>query len=359
MPATLNRRLLAWYDRHRRKLPWRAAKGRRADPYRVWLSEIMLQQTTVATVGPYYARFLARFPSLKTLARAPLDDVLGLWSGLGYYARAHNLHACAQEIVSEFGGRFPEDEARLRKLPGIGRYTAAAIAAIAFDKKAAPVDGNVERVLARLYGVDDPVPASKPKLSALAKALVPDKRPGDHAQALMDLGATICTPKRPRCGFCPWRAACVAYAEGLTEVLPRRAEKRGKPLRHGIAFFLDRADGTVLLRKRGTNGLLAGMWEVPSTPWREETYTRTAARGHAPLRARWKALPGRVRHSFTHFDLELEVWRARTTDGAGLEGSFVALSEVNNVALPNLMKKVLAHAAQANTESRPSLIGES
>ncbi len=344
----LGPRLLHWYDRHRRTLPWRAAPGARADPYRVWLSEIMLQQTTVAAVGPYYARFLARFPTVKALARASQDDVLGLWSGLGYYARARNLHACARKVVAELAGRFPEDEALLRTLPGIGRYTAAAIAAIAFDKQAAAVDGNVERVLARLYGVDEPLPRAKKKLAALAAKLVPEKRPGDHAQALMDLGATLCTPKNPRCFFCPWQDACVAYAKGLTETLPRRVKKRQKPLKRGIAFFLERADGAVLLRKRAEKGLLGGLWEVPSTPWSEDTVEPGTARRHAPLHARWRALPGLVRHSFTHFDLELEIWRARTTDGANAQGRFVAPSSIGDLALPNLMKKVLAHAAHSD-----------
>jgi A/G-specific adenine glycosylase len=348
MPATLNRKLLAWYDRHRRTLPWRAAPGERADPYRVWLSEIMLQQTTVAAVDPYYARFLARFPTMKALARASQDDVLALWAGLGYYARARNLHACAKELVARFGGRFPEGEAALRELPGIGRYTAAAIAAIAFDKQAAPVDGNVERVLARLYGVDDPLPRAKKTLAALADKLVPAKRPGDHAQALMDLGATICTPRSPRCMLCPWQDVCVAYAKGLTEVLPHRAEKREKPLRRGIAFVLERADGAVLLRKRAEKGLLGGLWEVPSSPWIEKAVTPADARRYAPLKGvRWRALPGHVRHSFTHFDLELEILRARTTDGANAEGRFVPLSNIGDLALPNLMRKVLAHATHA------------
>jgi A/G-specific adenine glycosylase len=355
MPATLNRKLLAWYDRHRRRLPWRAGPGERADPYRVWLSEIMLQQTTVAAVGPYYTRFLKRFPNVRALARAPLDDVLALWAGLGYYARARNLHTCARKVVAEFGGRFPADEATLRALPGIGRYTAAAIAAIAFDKPAAPVDGNVERVLARLYGVDAPLPRAKTKLAALAEKLVPDKRAGDHAQALMDLGATICTPKNPRCMLCPWQEACIAYAKDLADVLPRRAEKPEKPLRRGVAFYLERADGAVLLRKRAEKGLLGGLWEVPSSPWIEKAVTRADARRHAPLRARWRALPGRVRHSFTHFDLELEVLRAHTTDGANAQGRFVPLSNVGDLALPNLMKKVLAHAVRAGANASRGL----
>jgi A/G-specific adenine glycosylase len=339
--------LLCWYDRHRRALPWRAPRGVRPDPYKVWLSEIMLQQTTVAAAGPYFTRFLARFPTVDALARAPRDEVLALWAGLGYYARARNLHACAKTIVADFHGRFPEEEAALRKLPGIGRYTAAAIAAIAFNKRAAPVDGNVERVLARVFGVDEPLPAAKRKLAALAEALVPARRPGDFAQALMDLGATICTAKSPRCLLCPWQKPCVAHAQGLTDVLPRRVQKRAKPLRRGIAFYLERADGAVLLRKRAETGLLGGLWELPSTPWDEKAPSPAQARKLAPLRARWTAAPGVVRHSFTHFDLELEVWRARTKDGASAEGRFVSPRDLHAIALSNLMKKALAHAAHA------------
>jgi A/G-specific adenine glycosylase len=346
MPATLalSARLLRWYDHHRRALPWRAAKGSPADPYRVWLSEIMLQQTTVAAVAPYYARFLERFPSVTALADASQDDVLALWAGLGYYARARNLHACARKIVAEHRGRFPEDEAELRKLPGIGRYTAAAIAAIAFNKQAAPVDGNIERVLARAFGVTEPLPAAKKRLAGVAESLVPARRPGDFAQALMDLGATICTPKRPRCMLCPWREPCVARANGLAEALPRRANKREKPLRRGIAFLLERADGAVLLRKRADKGLLGGLWELPSTPWDENAPSPAQALKLAPLNAKWRALPGRVRHSFTHFDLEIEVWRARTKDGASAEGRFVSPGDLHTIALSNLMKKALAHA---------------
>lgn len=336
--------LLGWYDRHRRSLPWRAPKGTRPDPYKVWLSEIMLQQTTVAAVGPYFTRFLAHFPTVEALAAAPREEVLALWSGLGYYARARNLHACAKRIVSDHGGRFPQDEAALGELPGIGRYTAAAIAAIAFNKRAAPVDGNVARVLARAFGVEEPLPAAKKRLATLAEALVPARRPGDFAQALMDLGATVCTPRGPRCLLCPWQESCIARARGLTHVLPRRAPKRTKPLRRGVAFYLERADGAVLLRRRAEKGLLGGLWELPSTPWEENALSPAQARKRAPLRARWRVAPGRVRHSFTHFDLELEVWRARTKDGAGAQGRFVPPEDLRGIALSNLMKKALAHA---------------
>ncbi len=345
-----NRALLAWYDRHRRHLPWRAEKGEASDPYRVWLSEIMLQQTTVTAVGPYFTRFLTRFPTLESLAAADQDDVLAAWSGLGYYARGRNLHACAKVIVSAHDGRFPSDIDTLLELPGIGRYTAAAIAAIAFDKPALPVDGNVERVLARVYGVEDPLPGAKPTLMKLAETHVQETRPGDLAQALMDLGATICTPKSPRCMLCPWQSDCVAQARGLADVLPRREAKKDKPLRRGIAFFVERSDGAVLFRKRVEKGLLGGMWEIPSTPWTEDENAQSEAKKHAPLSARWSRVPGLVRHSFTHFNLELEIWRGAVPAKAQAEGRFLLRPEWAEIALPNVMKKVVAHGLR---EGRP------
>jgi A/G-specific adenine glycosylase len=336
-------RLLAWYDRHRRTLPWRAPAGVRADPYRVWLSEIMLQQTTVATVGPYFARFLERWPDVATLAAAKLDDVLHAWQGLGYYARARNLHACAQAVAARPGGRFPETEAELLTLPGIGAYTAGAIAAIAFNQVAAPVDGNIERVMARLFAVATPLPEAKPELRRLAASLVPADRPGDFAQAAMDLGATICTPTKPKCVLCPWREDCRARRQGIAEELPARLAKRAKPLRRGVAFWAVRGDGAVLLRKRPAKGLLGGMMEVPSSEWRAGAWDEEAAREAAPVSARWSALPGIVRHSFTHFDLELQVLvgktRARQADGV-----WVQPDALTTQALPTVMKKVIAFA---------------
>lgn len=335
--------LLAWYDRHRRSLPWRAPAGVRPDPYRVWLSEIMLQQTTVATVGPYFDRFVARWPDISALAAASLDEVLQLWQGLGYYARARNLHACARTVVERHGGSFPTDPAELRALPGVGDYTAAAIAAIAFDRKTAAIDGNVERVLARLYAVAEPFPAAKPRLRELAAALVPQCRAGDFAQALMDLGATICTPRRPRCVLCPWRACCAAAASGIAESLPARAETPERPLRYGVAFWLTRQDGAVLLRRRPEKGLLGGMMEIPSTPWRAEAWTFDEAIRTAPAPAAWAAVPGIVRHGFTHFLLELAIIAGRG-DADGLWSSVDRLGEH---ALPTLMKKVVRHAISA------------
>ena len=315
----------------------------RPDPYRIWLSEIMLQQTTVPTVGPYFDRFVARWPDISALAAASLDEILQLWQGLGYYARARNLHACARAVVERHGGLFPDEPAALRALPGIGDYTAAAIAAIAFDRRTAAIDGNVERVVARVYAVPEPFPAAKSHLRALAAALVPEERAGDFAQGLMDLGATICTPRRPRCVLCPWRACCLAAASGQTEELPARAEKPERPLRYGVAFWLTRPDGAVLLRRRPEKGLLGGMTEIPSTPWRAEPWTLPEVVGIAPAAAEWSLLPGTVRHGFTHFRLELAILA-----GQGVaEGLWSRVDRLGDYALPTLMKKVARHAVSA------------
>jgi A/G-specific adenine glycosylase len=337
--------LLAWYDRHRRKLPWRAKPDETADPYRVWLSEIMLQQTTVRAVAPYYARFLARFPTIERLAEAELDDVLKLWAGLGYYARARNLHACAKEIVAGHGGRFPQTEAVLAQLPGLGPYTAAAIAAIAFDQQATPVDGNVERVITRLFACDEELPGAKPTIRRLAEQLTPEARTGDFAQALMDLGATICTPKKPACALCPWNAACAAFARGDAESFPRKAAKPEGRLRRGAAFVALRADGFVLARTRPAEGLLGAMTEVPTTAWTQD-FDERGARAGAPLAARWRRVPGVVRHTFTHFPLELAVYRTQVPEqtDAPVGMRFIALADVAGEAFPNLMRKVLASA---------------
>ena len=341
--------LLGWYDRRRRVLPWRAPAGQRPDPYRVWLSEIMLQQTTVATVGPYFERFLARWPTVGDLAAASLDEVLHAWQGLGYYARARNLHRCARAVSRDHGGRFPDGEEALRALPGIGAYTAAAVAAIAFDRPASVVDGNVERVIARLFAVADPLPGAKPVLRGLAAGLALTGRvvrPGDYAQALMDLGATTCTPRGPSCARCPWRGDCAARGLGIAETLPRRAAKKDKPTRRGVAFWAVAPDGAVLLRRRPEKGLLGGMMEIPSTDWREDGWTKAAAGRAAPVRADWKKLPGVVRHSFTHFDLELEVFAANVRP-AHADGIWCLPDRLGEHALPTVMKKIVSHALKA------------
>lgn len=345
---TLAETLLAWYGAHRRRLPWRQPPGRRADPYRVWLSEIMLQQTTVAAVTPYYRAFLERWPRVEALAAAPLDQVLHAWQGLGYYARARNLHKCARVVVADHGGRFPADEAALRKLPGIGVYTAAAIAAIAFGRKAVVVDGNVERVMARLGGVQTPLPGAKPELRALAAELTPAARAGDYAQAVMDLGATVCTPRTPNCGICPWADACRARRDGIAETLPRRVRAPARPVRRGVAFFLVRPDGAIFLRRRPEAGLLGGMMEVPSTEWRPRNWARKAALACAPAHAEWQALPGVVRHTFTHFHLEIRVMAGCADDGDVTDGVWCPPDRLAEQALPTVMKKVLDHALTAH-----------
>ena len=340
--------LLAWYDRHRRMLPWRARPGEHSDPYRVWLSETMLQQTTVKAVAPYYMRFLARWPDPNALAAAPLDAILTAWAGLGYYARARNLHACARALVERYDGQFPASESALRELPGIGAYTAAAIAAIAFDHASTPVDGNIERVVARLYAVTTPLPAGKGEIARHARALTPTKRPGDFAQALMDLGATLCTPKKPACALCPWHASCAAYARGEAELFPYRLPKREGKLRRGAAFVARRADDCVLLRTRPARGLLGGMTEVPTTDWVADFDDRTAlaeAPQFSPKRVAWRKTPGVVRHVFTHFPLELTVYRGELPRQAAAPAGtrWIAIAELSNEALPGLMRKVVAH----------------
>ncbi|MEA2987428.1 MAG: A/G-specific adenine glycosylase [Alphaproteobacteria bacterium] len=339
--------LLDWYDRHRRTLPWRAPPGETSDPYRVWLSEIMLQQTTVKAVAPYFVRFLAHWPDVRALAAAPLDDVLKLWAGLGYYARARNLHACAQAVVARHGGRFPASEAALAALPGIGRYTAAAIAAIAFEATTVPVDGNVERVVARLFAVGLELPAAKLEIHRVAQTLASPRRAGDFAQALMDLGATLCTPKRPACALCPWTAACLARAGGEPERFPVKAPKREGRLRRGAAFVAVRADGHVLVRARPPKGLLGGMTEVPTGEWTHD-FNEDGALAAAPrlAGAAWRRIPGVVSHVFTHFPLELVVYRAQVPARAGAPAGarWVALADLPGEALPNVMRKVVAHA---------------
>jgi len=284
---------------------------------------------------------------VEALAAAPIDDVLHAWQGLGYYARARNLHACARKVAGELGGRFPEDEAGLRALPGIGPYTAAAVAAIAFDRPATAMDGNVERVIARLRDVRTPLPAAKPEIYARAAEITPEKRPGDYAQALMDLGATVCLPRAPRCMICPWAGACRARAAGTAESLPARLPKAARPTRHGIAFWAVRRDGAVLLRRRPETGLLGGMMEVPSTEWRAEPWTLDEAAAAAPVAASWRLVEGTVRHVFTHFALGLRVAAAPVEAAAIAEGVWCPIDRLSDHALPTVMKKVVRHALNA------------
>ena len=345
--------LLAWYDRHRRALPWRANAGERPDPYRVWASEIMLQQTTVTAVKPYYERFMARFPTVKALAEAPSEEVMQAWAGLGYYSRARNLHACAKAVVENHRGRFPDTEEGLRDLPGIGAYTAGAVAAIAFDRPAAAVDGNVERVMTRLFAIADELPGARPLIRERVLALLPHGRPGDFAQALMDLGATICTPRNPACSLCPWREPCRARIAGTQEGFPRKAKKKAGVTRYGAAFVLIRQDGAILLRTRPAKGLLGGMAEVPTSEWRAD-YELDGAAQDAPLPLSWTQAAEPVRHVFTHFPLELTVFTgsvpARTPAPAGMR--FTPLANLAGEPLPSLMLKVVERAGLYSSKTR-------
>jgi len=335
--------LIAWYDRHRRLLPWRAEPGTRPDPYAVWLSETMLQQTTVAAVRKYFRAFMARWPTVADLAAARAEEVMKEWAGLGYYARARNLHACAKAVVREHSGRFPQTEQALLGLSGIGPYTAAAIAAIAFDQRAVVIDGNVERVVARLAAIDTPLPGAKPAIREAADALTPDFRAGDFAQGMMDLGATVCTPQRPACGLCPLREFCRAFALGLQEQLPVKAVKPERPLRTGKIFVL-RAGDKVLVRTRPPRGLLGGMTEFPGSEWLAADAPQ-AGKTECPLEARWKRLPGRVEHVFTHFALHLTVYTAAAPQAAEPAGMrFISISDLRREGLPSVMLKVAAHA---------------
>ncbi len=341
-------RLLVWYDRHHRDLPWRisppmAARGIRPDPYRVWLSEVMLQQTTVQAVKAYFAIFTERWPGVADLARADNEDVMKAWAGLGYYARARNLKKCAETVVSEHGGAFPDTEAGLKALPGIGDYTAAAIAAIAFGRQSAVLDGNVERVISRLHAVEAPLPAAKPAMRALVAAMTPADRPGDFAQAMMDLGATICTPRRPACALCPLNADCRVLGREDPELYPRKAAKKERPVRLGAAFVAEDPAGAVYLCKRGDSGLLGGMTEVPGTGWTARIDGENNAEA-APFAAEWRAC-GVVVHVFTHFELRLSVYHAQTPQNAVMgNGWWQPQGTLAGEALPTVMKKAIRQA---------------
>jgi A/G-specific adenine glycosylase len=337
--------LLAWYDANARDLPWRVrpaahAAGVRADPYRVWLSEVMLQQTTVPHATPYFLKFTARWPTVVDLANEEDGEVMAAWAGLGYYARARNLLACARAVARDHGGVFPDTEEGLRALPGLGPYTAAAVAAIAFDRAANVVDGNVERVISRLFAVERPLPEAKPELKTLAAALVRDDRPGDWAQALMDLGATICRPKSPICEHCPVSAHCAALATGAPDTFPRKTAKAERPHRYGVAYVLTRGDEVALVRRPPT-GLLGGMLALPTSEWRSDRWTDAEAVAAAPVDAGWRGV-GEVEHGFTHFTLTLQLLRA---EGEAREVIWTPRSGLD--ALPSVFLKA-ARAGLSN-----------
>ncbi|MCD1265124.1 A/G-specific adenine glycosylase [Shinella sumterensis] len=340
--------LLAWYDRHHRDLPWRvsppmAARGETADPYRVWLSEVMLQQTTVQAVKSYFALFTSRWPTVTDLAKADNEDVMKSWAGLGYYARARNLKKCAEAVAFGHGGVFPDTAEGLKALPGIGDYTAAAIAAIAFNRHSAVLDGNVERVISRLHAIETPLPAAKPEMRALVAAMTPQDRPGDFAQGMMDLGATICTPRRPACALCPFNAQCRVLGQDDPELYPRKAAKKEKPVRLGAAFVAEDETGAIFLRKRVESGLLGGMTEVPGSQWTARIDGDTGT-GAAPFAAAWQAC-GTVVHVFTHFELRLTVYRSKASrDAAAGEGWWQPRETLDGEALPTVMKKAIKQA---------------
>jgi A/G-specific adenine glycosylase len=341
-------RTLHWWDRHRRVLAWRAADGETPNPYQVWLSEVLLQQTTAQAAAPYYQTFIAKWPQVEDLAAAPLEAVVSAFAGLGYYARARNLHACAQEIARR-GGRFPSEEAELRALPGIGAYTAAAIAAIAFGQKTAPVDANIARILARLIALDEPIAQARGEIEAAARALAPSRRNGDFAQALMDIGAMICRPRNPDCHSCPLAQDCGAFRTGRPEAYPRRAGAATKPRREGAVFFAHRADGAFLVRRRPAHGLLASTVELPGTPW-----TREGPQGEladlGPVSASWRRLPGTVEQVFTHFALTLTVY-AGTFAGGAPDGHFWVMPEaVGEAGFSSAMRKAVEHAQRAGLD---------
>lgn len=335
--------LLGWYDRQGRALPWRVrpedrARGVMPDPYAIWLSEIMLQQTTIAHGTPYWHKFLTLYPTVTNLAAAPLDDILTHWAGLGYYARARNLHKCAQIIVAEYGGQFPQTKAELLRLPGIGDYTASTLAAICFDEATSIVDGNVERVITRLHLVEEPLPKAKTRIRALASVLADPDRPGDYGQALMDLGATLCTPRSPSCLLCPWSDWCEAHACGDMEAYPKKIPKKPQPVRYGHAYVMVRGEA-VWLRRREESGLLGGMAEVPTTEWASDAPDDTP-----PIDAEWTLMPSGVKHVFTHFELRLEVHKASLTQDPPLDGQWIQFGNLDKKALPTLFKKVLDRA---------------
>jgi len=345
--------LLSWYDNFGRDLPWRSKGNSKPNPYHVWLSEVMLQQTTVAVVLPYFQRFLYRWPSIEDLSRADLNDVLQMWAGLGYYARARNLHSCAKFLVEKYHGQFPQSEKELMSLPGIGLYTASAILSIAFGISAVVVDGNVERVISRLFKVKDPPLKSKVLIRELASKLTPKYRSGDYAQAIMDLGSTVCKPKSPLCNLCPWQDACEANITDCVNDFPRKIVKARKPNKSGICFWLTRPDGTVLLRRRKLEGLLGGMMEIPSTPWEDRRWCLRDAINFFPLSVSsnsWKSVKGSILHPFSHFNLRLEIRVAELINSNDLVTDkdivWADIDKLDSYALPSVMVKVANHVIQ-------------
>ncbi|MGI4851525.1 MAG: A/G-specific adenine glycosylase [Janthinobacterium lividum] len=345
--ALLATALLAWYDKSGRNLPWRVKGGRHPHPYHVWLSEIMLQQTTVATVKSYFEKFIAKWPHLEDFAAASMDDVLHAWQGLGYYARARNMVKCAQVVVSDHQGKFPETAVELETLPGIGPYTAAAVASIAFEDHVTPVDGNVIRVLSRIFAVQTPIPQSVKEITTLAKTLTPQTRTGDFAQALMDLGATICTPRKPSCLICPWQSFCQGFQQRIAQDLPRKLPKSVKPTRYAVAFIISNDQDETLFGRRPETGLLGGMMEIPTTAWRSEPWHDLhEAYACAPFDCQWQADTRKAFHSFTHFNFDITVVRGRfesslTIDDLPSSLKWVKLEDFTKLALPTVMKKIL------------------
>ena len=334
--------LLDHYDRHARALPWRAPPGSsdHPDPYRVWLSEIMLQQTTVAAVVPYFEKFTARWPKVEALAAAADADVMAAWAGLGYYARARNLVACARQVTAEHGGRFPDTEQGLLALPGVGAYTAAAIAAIAFGGRAVVVDANVERVVSRLFAIETPLPAARPEIRERTDSITPDNRAGDFAQAMMDLGATICTVRAPQCLLCPLRGECVAHRLGKAEEFPRKVPKKEKPHRQGLVWWIEREDGHVWIERRADTRMLGGMAGLPGTDW--DSRVGHDVHGAPPLPGDWITLNQPVAHVFTHFRLTLTVQRLRAPSDAvpAGPGQWWPIDRIEQAGLPTLFAKV-------------------
>lgn len=345
------RDLLAWYDAIGRTLPWRIRPedrqiGKIADPYEIWLSEIMCQQTTVVSAAPYWHKFLQKWPKVGDLAKAPRDEVLAAWAGLGYYARARNLHTCANTVVDDYNSVFPTSEVELLKLPGIGPYTAAAIACICFNEAATVVDGNVERVISRAYKIDEPLPTSRKMLRSYATQLTDPGRPGDYAQAIMDLGATVCKPRNPKCGECPWAFGCLAYQAGQTADYPKKLPKKQRPTRYGAVFYLE-DDGYILINQRPDKGLLGGMMELPGTEWTPEKPSIDKWLSQAPIARNWEAVDAGVTHIFTHFTLELQVFTALGMHGA--DGVRANLEDLTTHALPSVMVKAIKTARAGNT----------